>query len=226
MKAVIFDLTQTLQIFDFNIMLKDFRVIFKKLGKDISIDIIFPIYKKHYDEYQCGKTKTDMQFAKGFLKNFGLSGKENEFLELHKDVRKNFISLPKNLEKVLENLKKKYKLGILSNGVSKWARNDWNVLNFNTKKYFNQEIYSSDIGLTKPDKKAFMYILKKMGIKPKDAWYIGDDFVNDIEGSKKAGLKTIYIKHYNAKGTVYQSKQKEIRADYSVNSLKDILKIL
>jgi HAD superfamily hydrolase (TIGR01549 family) len=47
----------------------------------------------------------------------------------------------------------------------------------------------------KPDIRPFIACLEQLGIAPDEAVYIGDDWQNDVNGSRDAGLFPIWLKH-------------------------------
>ncbi|MCD8540519.1 MAG: HAD-IA family hydrolase [Leadbetterella sp.] len=91
---------------------------------------------------------------------------------------------------VLEYLRPKYRLHIISNG----------FLDIQTRKmtesgilsYFEHIITSDISGAKKPDKKIFDYALKSTGALPGRSVYIGDDEIADKAGSQNAGLPYIH----------------------------------
>ncbi len=54
-----------------------------------------------------------------------------------------------------------------------------------------------DTDTAKPDPAIYSLALKKFGIDIKDAWYIGDTYLNDIEASKKAGWHAVWFNRRN-----------------------------
>ena len=65
-KAIIFDLTQTLQLFDFVRMRKEFKKILQAMPScsKITTKKFMLAYQHAYDLYQIGKIKNDKAFAK------------------------------------------------------------------------------------------------------------------------------------------------------------------
>lgn len=58
----------------------------------------------------------------------------------------------------------------------------------------NFEIFSPEItGAKKPNPKAFLAVLKKMRIAPRDALMVGDSLEVDINPAKAAGIKAILV---------------------------------
>ena len=82
------------------------------------------------------------------------------------------------------------------------------------------KIYTSEIIQTyKPDLYFYKYILDKENVEPKDAVFIGDSTLDDINGPKKLGLTTILVYRSN------NYKDVEANPDYIVKNLKEILMI-
>jgi len=92
---------------------------------------------------------------------------------------------------VLEYLRPKYLLHIISNG----------YLDIQTRKmtgsgilfYFSHIITSDVSGARKPDRKIFDYALKSAGATAERSVYIGDDEIADKTGSENAGLPYIHF---------------------------------
>ncbi len=59
---------------------------------------------------------------------------------------------------------------------------------------FDAIYLSSDYGCKKPDRKFFELPLKEHGISPDSAIMVGNDGVCDIQGARKLGLATVYIR--------------------------------
>lgn len=78
-------------------------------------------------------------------------------------------------------------------------------LNKDSFKYFDEIVVSGHIGLIKPDKDAYEYILRKFNLNPRDCILIDDQEVN-AQGAKKCGIKTILLKNWNYKDLTLQLK--------------------
>ena len=92
---------------------------------------------------------------------------------------------------VLNELKGKYKLGILSNGDSSIQHGK--IDHVEISDYFDEIVVTGDIGIHKPDKRIFEYTLDKLNVKPEEAIMVGDVFASDILGAINAGMKTAWI---------------------------------
>lgn len=117
-------------------------------------------------------------------------------------------------EEVLDELKTKYKLAIVSNGNSMQQRKKIRLTGLD--KYFTNIFISSEVGYVKPQKDIFLMACKAINVKPENAVMIGDKYKVDIEGSINAGLNAIWVNRKNEK-IDYKWRIKELK------ELKEIL---
>lgn len=87
----------------------------------------------------------------------------------------------------------------------------------NLDSYFDYYFTSKELGARKPDTAFFENILQKLGANTENAVMIGNDYLKDILGAKKAGLKTVLITKLN---------QHFPEADYIVKSFGELIDIL
>lgn len=59
---------------------------------------------------------------------------------------------------------------------------------------------SEGIGYAKPDAKAFQTVCDRLSIPYDTMYYIGDNYIKDMEGAKAAGLHTIHFNRHNLQG--------------------------
>lgn len=109
-------------------------------------------------------------------------------------------------------------IAILTNGQNEHQRMKLDVLG--VFKYFKKDhVYTSgELGYAKPDKRSFLLALEKMNEDASDWYYVGDNYINDMEGAKAAGLKTIHFnRHHQKEGSA---------ADYIVYNDKELVDLL
>jgi len=99
---------------------------------------------------------------------------------------RNDVILYEGVEEVLESLKQKYVLGVITNG------------NADTKKigidhYFDFNISASDINAGKPEPIIFEEALRQSGFRAEEICHVGDHPVNDVGGSSDFGMKSIWF---------------------------------
>ena len=93
--------------------------------------------------------------------------------------------------KVLEKLKGKYRLGILSNGNSYSQHNK--ISHVKIEDYFDTLVVSGDLGFHKPDVKIFEYAAEQLDVKCEECMMVGDVFSTDILGALRAGMVPVWI---------------------------------
>lgn len=102
------------------------------------------------------------------------------------------IGLYKDSEEVVTKLKKKFKIALLSN--------TYDVTSMRLKKEFKNffdifdvVVFSSDMGIEKPNPEMFNHILKKLEVKPEETVMVGDNPKRDIAPASELGMSTILI---------------------------------
>jgi putative hydrolase of the HAD superfamily len=114
---------------------------------------------------------------------------------------------------VLNALRKKgYKLGLISN-------THWRVLDPTRReldRYFDVTTLSYEHGYVKPHPSIFLDTLKKLGVSADCCLHVGDDPIADIEGARKTGIRTAFIKR----------ERKTANADICIRRLTDLVGLL
>lgn len=97
---------------------------------------------------------------------------------------------PESIE-VLEELKKKYKLVLVSN--TDQFSSEQVIKKFNLDQYFEKVILSYKFGKLKTNPKFFDAVLKDLKVAHKDAVMIGDSLESDVKPAEDAGIKAILV---------------------------------
>ena len=114
------------------------------------------------------------------------------------------------LKELLKSLKPDYGLGIATNRSTTIG----NVLKYHDlDSFFDIVVSSLDVKNPKPHPESLLKILDYFNISPTNAFYIGDSHL-DHQSARSAGI--IFIAYRN----------RELDADYHVNSMNDILKVV
>ena len=103
---------------------------------------------------------------------------------------RNDVTLYEGVEKVLESLKQKYVLGVITNGNA-------DIKKIGIDRYFDFNISASNVNAGKPAPEIFQEALKQTGFRAEEICHVGDHPVNDVEGSNNFGMKSIW---FNEKG--------------------------
>lgn len=69
-------------------------------------------------------------------------------------------------------------------------------------------IISSEVGWRKPGREFFECVCRTVGLPPEHVLYVGDDLVNDFDGARNAGMRTLL---YEPKGTTQEQRIADLR---------------
>lgn len=96
----------------------------------------------------------------------------------------------KHAERALKYIKEKgKKVGLLSNtGKTPGHALRMLLLELGLYRYFDEMVFSDEIGFLKPDKAIFDITVARLGVSKEDTIYIGDLKHNDYDGAINAGL--------------------------------------
>jgi len=59
----------------------------------------------------------------------------------------------------------------------------------------DKRIYTSDLEVVKPHPQAFAALLEAVGVAASDAVFVGDRLWDDIEGARRIGMRTIWVRN-------------------------------
>ena len=201
---IFFDLDHTLWDFQKNSALT-FDFLLKKYQINIDLNKFLNIYIPINFSYW--KLYRDEKITKEFLRYNRLkSSFEKLNISLSDDVINKIaddyvISLPvnnfliKDTILVLDYLRNKYRLHIITNGFTEVQNKK--IVNSQIKKYFHSIIDSETVGVKKPNIKIFDYALKVSGARSKNSLMIGDNLEADILGALNAGFQAIHFNNNN-----------------------------
>lgn len=113
--------------------------------------------------------------------------------------------------------KKKYHLHILSNGFREMQFTK--MESSGIRGYFDKIVLSDDIGISKPAKQFFDFALSVTRGEYDNSLMIGDNWVNDIEGARNAGIDQLFFNRLDEHYTSFHP-------TYEVSDLREIIQIL
>jgi HAD superfamily hydrolase (TIGR01549 family) len=113
-----------------------------------------------------------------------------------------------------------YKLGLVSNTVFPAAGLDADLEDEGLLPFFPVRVYSSDVGYMKPDPRIFRIALKRVGVTPHRAMFVGDRLDKDVRGAGRLGMRTVLIVREGNKP------RGRGRPDHVVRSLAEVPDIL
>ncbi|MCX6814554.1 MAG: HAD family hydrolase [Candidatus Aenigmarchaeota archaeon] len=199
-KAVLFDVDGVL-LNSFEGNLRFFNFVIRNFGKK-------PMTRRQYR--QLYSTPSD----KVFLHNFPEKNNKEmkEIIRYGSKVAPDFykyIRINPGVIYTLEKLKKQgFRMGIVTN------RKKMRILSYlSLNKYFKTKVGYLDVKNRKPYPEPIYLALKRMGVQPEEAVYVGD-LLSDFQAANKAGVKVIIYRNPKVGG------------DYNISDFRKILKII
>jgi putative hydrolase of the HAD superfamily len=111
-----------------------------------------------------------------------------------------------------------YKLGLITNG--KHHQQDLKIEMLGIRELFHEIIICGDVGVQKPHIEPFLLMSEKIGIPPHRLLYVGDNPINDVEGSRNAGYIPVWVK------TTGYWCHDIVPAEYAVDTVEEIPKLI
>jgi putative hydrolase of the HAD superfamily len=230
-KAVLFDMFDTLMMIEHNHQfyvpsLKQMFDVLKNKGVNESFDEFIKAYTKARVElYEKADLNNEephfnqrvakaLQFL-GYNYTKDSSAVEAATFAFCKEFMK-YVRIDKDSKKVLVELFKKYKLGIVSNFaipeciVKLLQDND-------IERFFSVVVVSGGVNKRKPSSEIFEIALKTLKITGSEAIFVGDTLDADIKGAQKVGMKTVFIERR------IQKEKEFIHPDKTIKNLRELL---
>ena len=181
-KNVIFDYGNTIVEFEPMNIVKRFGVT-DNADADILCEKVFD--RKYWDNLDSNDISQE-EFINGVLSEL-----PQRLYGIAKDICNKWITnLPfiQGMDELIYKLKKDgYKIYLLSNISKHFAENSDRIELF---KYFDGLVFSGAIGLIKPNKDIFEYILNKYNLLPSETVFI-DDNKDNVDTAKSMGIKSL-----------------------------------
>jgi glucose-1-phosphatase len=190
-KNIIFDLGGVILNIDFPKAVEEFR----KLGV-ADIDKIYTGYiqSSFFDSYDKGLI-SDPDFIIGLKKYIPSPVSDQQVCNAWNSM---ILDFPEDRIELLKNLKKKFRLFLLSNTNSihypvynKQLKDKFGIPDLSN--LFEKVYYSFQMGLRKPDPEIFNRVTIENNLVPDETLFIDDSPLN-LEAAEKLGLKTLLFK--------------------------------
>lgn len=203
-KDIFFDLDHTLWDFEKNSELT-FKLIFDKLGLEIDLSNFLynynPINQKCWKLYRENKISQKELRIQRLADTFETLEYKIHFFQLE-EISKLYIkhlTSFKNLfdgtHELLQFLKKRYRLHIITNGFE--VTQNLKISNSGLSFYFQNIFTAEKVGYKKPNPKIFKIAMETVGTKPKSSLMIGDSFEADIKGALEMNMQAIHFNSHN-----------------------------
>lgn len=227
METIIFDVDDTLydQLLPFKLA---FEQTFNQNLSREELDNLYIASRKHSDDLfeqeQAGEISTlELQTYRitEACRDYGvmISYEDAVLFQTNYLNKQHQITLFPEVEALIERLyQQKKQLAILTNGGT--DHQTMKIEQLGLSRWIPKEHFfiSATIGHAKPNKEPFNFIADQLKLDPEKTVYIGDAFLNDIIGAKKAGWQAIWLNHRKRK-----PENTEIKPDFTANHPADLL---
>ncbi|WP_077324896.1 HAD family hydrolase [Virgibacillus siamensis] len=141
-----------------------------------------------------------------------------ELAETFPVMRKNSAFVYDDTFSVLDQMGKKYKLLLLTNGSPSLQQTKLD-LTPELKQYFNHIVISGSFGKGKPDTSIFEYAVGRLGLESNEVLMVGDNLRTDILGAVRSGIDSVWINRREMKAD-------DVKPAYEIERLEELLPLL
>jgi len=147
----------------------------------------------------------------------------NGCMEAFYDTLVEHRRLVEGSREMLETVRQRgYRIGLISDVAwglpSSFPLRDMRI--FSIDPYFDSMIFSTDVGLRKPNPKIFEIALESLGVSAEESMYVGNSLQADIKGAKDSGLVAVL------KRSSYYFHDDDIRPDAVVERWSEMVSLL
>lgn len=192
-QAILFDLDNTL--IDYNKMktrasaaaVKAMRKAGLKIGQKQAEKLLWELYREYGIEHQ----RIFQKFLKNAMGRIDYRIMVAGIVAYRAEKRGYMMPYP-GTKGVLRKLKRKYKIGIVTNApvIQAWLR----LEELGLADMFDVVVTPLRIGM-KPSPLPFRSAIRKLGIPPKEIVMVGDDLRRDVEPAKRLGMTTVWARY-------------------------------
>lgn len=187
-KNIIFDLGGV-------ILNLDYRLTDLALKELLGISFEGRKYPKNFISLFNNYEKGSLTEASFFNSLQALANKQIDHSLLIAAWNKMLLDLPEPRLDMLLSLRSEYRVVLLSNTnfthLTEFYKNlkTRHVHDFD-RRYFDRTFYSHELGMRKPDKEIFQYVLSACNFKASESLFI-DDNIENVSGARSAGIESI-----------------------------------
>ena len=119
---------------------------------------------------------------------------------------------------VIDGLKKSYRLGLITNGLS--ALQNEKIDGAGIRNYFEHVIIAGDLASKKPGRKIFKHALKLFDVNSDNCIMVGNSLESDIAGANRMNITSVWINREKKKN------ETKIKPDFEIDDLTEIFEPL
>lgn len=226
-KVVSFDLWNTILSGKDSKNFKEFRFenlkkIFSRYGYELKKEDYYSSIDKTWDIFFNGEwlekryTPTTSSSMRTFLSYLSIGNYPEKFFHevvsfMESSFTSSEVSFVENMDILIKRLSLDYELVLISDTgftPGKYLREVLKKVGI--FDYFSLLIFSDEMGVSKPDRRIFEFVLKYFGCEPSEVVHIGDIPVTDIKGALDVGMRSVHFK----KETYLFKDAEKLKADF------------
>ena len=189
-----------------------------KVADDVS-DLLVPYLRSKSNSMPLKKIyKSYIKASLGQIKSLEFwttLGYGREYPDIETEFLDNWYTFDAEFLEVAKELKKKYKLAMLSNDLKDWSNFLRNKFNIN--QLFDVNVISGDVRYRKPDKRIYEILLDKTK-SPAEECIFFDDKLENLRAASKLGIKTIKF--------VRSEDKVPFCSEFEISRFKELIQVL
>ncbi len=173
-------------------------------------EFVETIGKTHwYEKYKTSGEITRAELMRRTLERLGNYDEDlaNRLSNTYAVERHAALELFPEAIEVLEALKPRYPLGLITNGPADIQRQEIQVCNIGP--YFQHIFIEGEIGFGKPDPRVMEMAVEAVGVKPEEILFVGNSYHHDMIPANEAGWRTAWIRRESDVSPSSRSGKKE-----------------
>jgi len=181
------------------IRVRAIREVAKRYDVELEKKKIADVYNKlakHFHDIWFNEHRTlqPRTILRMFTKELGFDISDSDLEYLFTEYEKSFLASPpaliKEADTVITELAKNFKLAIISDTMVTSGKTLRKYLQeLNLENCFSSFLFSDEVGYSKPDQRAFEFVLNECYCLADNSSHIGDRLNTDIQGAKSIGMK-------------------------------------
>jgi HAD superfamily hydrolase (TIGR01549 family) len=116
---------------------------------------------------------------------------------------------------VVAKLARRYRLGVVSNTVLPGDHHARNLARAGILDHLRAALFSAEFGVRKPDPAMIRHVLRRLGVEPRQAVFVGDKIRTDVVAARRAGVRSIWLRRDGAAAGLE-------RPDYVIRDLREL----
>lgn len=148
-----------------------------------------PWYSLYKQEGHPTRTET----MRRMLRRLGLpaDGLAEQLSRRYAQLREERLHLHADTLPVLNTLRERYPLAVITNGPAYEQRRELQVLGI--EDYFDVIAIEGEVGIGKPHSEIFRFVEARLGVAPEELLFVGNSWAHDVKGALNAGWQAVWL---------------------------------